>query len=151
MLIRDLNLIQGFGANSISTSKHPPSEEHLDLTDKLGIVVIHESPELGPQEVSVRDLNVFLQCYKTNFSLRKPLDLNDLYQASIRTFCLCQSWTWKNHLFVVKWSVASHSATASRRNIGTHLKRMMGFTREMGLQKPLVTYVKSSSDRIMIV
>ena len=93
MLIRDLNLIQGFGANSIRTSKHPPSEEHLDLTDKLGIVVIHESPELGPQEVSVRDLNVFLQCYKTNFSLRKPLDLTDLYLASIRTFCLCQSWT----------------------------------------------------------
>ncbi|XP_020613653.1 beta-glucuronidase-like isoform X1 [Orbicella faveolata] len=50
-LIRDFNLIQWFGANSIRTSKHPPPEELLDLTDKHGIVVIDESPELGPEEV----------------------------------------------------------------------------------------------------
>lgn len=50
-MIRDFNLIQWFGANSIRTSKHPPPEELLDLTDKHGIVVIDESPELGPEEV----------------------------------------------------------------------------------------------------
>ena len=50
-MIRDFNLIQWFGANSIRTSKHPPSEELLDLADKHGIVVIDESPELGPEEV----------------------------------------------------------------------------------------------------
>ena len=49
------------------------------------------------------------------------------------------------------WSVASHSATAYSRNIGTHLKRMMSFTREMDVQKRPITYVTSSSDRMIIV
>ena len=57
----------------------------------------------------------------------------------------------KNHPSVVMWSVASHSATAYSRNIGTHLRRMMSFTREMDLQKRPVTYVTSSSDKMMIV
>ena len=57
----------------------------------------------------------------------------------------------KNHPSVVMWSVASHSATTNSRNIGTHLKRMMSFTREMDLQKRPVTYVMASSDRMMIV
>lgn len=57
----------------------------------------------------------------------------------------------KNHPSVVMWSVASHSATTNSRNIGTHLKRMMSFTREVDLQKRPVTYVMASSDRIMIV
>ena len=57
----------------------------------------------------------------------------------------------KNHPSVVMWSVASHSATAHSRNIDSHLRRMMDFTREIDVQKRPVTYVTSSNDRIMVV
>ncbi|KAL9981667.1 hypothetical protein ACROYT_G010405 [Oculina patagonica] len=131
-LIRDFNLMQWFGANSIRTSKHPPPEELLELTDKYGIVVIDESPELGPKEV--------FQDYISEHAANRHLDLlSELIQRD------------KNHPSVVMWSVASHSATAHSRNIDTHLKRMMSFTREMDVQRRPVTYVTSSSDRFMIV
>lgn len=76
-LIRDFNLIQWFGANSIRTSKHPPPEELLDLTDKYGIVVIDESPELGPEEVFqyviLVCLLLFCKFSLLKLSFRKPL------------------------------------------------------------------------------
>ena len=40
-----------FGANAIRTTKHPPPKELLELTDRHGIVVIDESPPVGPKEV----------------------------------------------------------------------------------------------------
>ena len=50
-LVRDFNLMKWFGANSIRTSKHPPPSELLELTDKHGIMVIDESPAVGPKEM----------------------------------------------------------------------------------------------------
>ena len=55
-LIRDFNLMKWFGANSIRTSKHPPPNELLELTDKHGIVVIDESP-------TARSNKIFLYVY----------------------------------------------------------------------------------------
>ncbi|ODN06255.1 Beta-glucuronidase [Orchesella cincta] len=47
MLVKDHNLIMWTGANSYRTSHYPYAEEILDLTDKLGIVIIDESPAIG--------------------------------------------------------------------------------------------------------
>ncbi|KAF4520951.1 hypothetical protein B566_EDAN008762 [Ephemera danica] len=44
MLVKDHNLMQWLGANSYRTSHYPYSEEDLDLSDRLGLVVISESP-----------------------------------------------------------------------------------------------------------
>ena len=50
-LVRDFNLMKWFGANAIRTTKHPPPKELLELTDRHGIVVIDESPPVGPKEI----------------------------------------------------------------------------------------------------
>jgi beta-glucuronidase len=47
MLVKDHNLIQWTGANSYRTSHYPYAEEILDLADRLGIVIIDESPAIG--------------------------------------------------------------------------------------------------------
>ena len=47
LIMKDVNLIQWFGANSFRTSHYPYAEELMDLCDKMGIVVIDESPAVG--------------------------------------------------------------------------------------------------------
>jgi len=47
MIVKDHNLLRWTGANSYRTSHYPYAEEILDLTDRLGIVVIDESPAIG--------------------------------------------------------------------------------------------------------
>ncbi|XP_022808391.1 beta-glucuronidase-like [Stylophora pistillata] len=131
-LIRDFNLIQWFGANSIRTSEHPPPEELLELADKYGIMVINESPTVGTKEVYQNPIS--------EHAVNRHLDLlSELIQRD------------KNHPSVVMWCVASHSVTMHSGNIHAHLKRMMDFTREMDLQKRPVTYVTSSYDKLMTV
>ncbi len=44
VLVRDFYLMKKIGANSFRTSHYPYSEEHLDLADELGFLVILESP-----------------------------------------------------------------------------------------------------------
>ncbi|RLD10387.1 MAG: beta-glucuronidase, partial [Chlamydiae bacterium] len=45
--VRDFNLLRWIGANSFRTSHYPYSEEILNLADRLGFVVIDESPAVG--------------------------------------------------------------------------------------------------------
>ncbi|WP_338598930.1 glycoside hydrolase family 2 TIM barrel-domain containing protein [Sulfolobus tengchongensis] len=44
VLIRDFYLMKKIGANSFRTSHYPYSDEHLDLADELGFLVILEPP-----------------------------------------------------------------------------------------------------------
>ena len=46
-LVKDLNLLKWFGANSFRTSHYPYSEETMNLADALGFVVIDEGPAVG--------------------------------------------------------------------------------------------------------
>ncbi|MGB8214250.1 MAG: beta-glucuronidase [Anaerolineales bacterium] len=47
VIIKDYSLLQWVGANSFRTSHYPYSEEMLDLADKLGFLVIAETPAVG--------------------------------------------------------------------------------------------------------
>jgi len=44
VLVRDFYLMKQIGANSFRTSHYPYSDEHLDLADMFGVLVILESP-----------------------------------------------------------------------------------------------------------
>lgn len=47
MNVKDLSLMKWMGANSFRTSHYPYAEEMLNLCDRLGIVVIDETPAVG--------------------------------------------------------------------------------------------------------
>jgi beta-glucuronidase len=46
-MVRDFALLQWIGANSFRTSHYPYAEEVLDYADRLGFVVISETPAVG--------------------------------------------------------------------------------------------------------
>ncbi|XP_068680105.1 beta-glucuronidase-like [Montipora foliosa] len=131
-LVRDFNMIKWFGANSIRTSRHPPPKELLDLTDKHGIVVIDESPLVGPKELFKNVISD--HTVNRHFDLTTELIKRD-----------------KNHPSVVMWSVAHHRSYSRSEEFPFYLKRMMEFTREMDLQRRLVTYLVSSDYRLGVV
>jgi beta-glucuronidase len=47
LIIKDYALMQWIGANSFRTSHYPYSEQMLDLADRLGFLVIDETPAVG--------------------------------------------------------------------------------------------------------
>lgn len=47
MNVKDLSLMKWLGANSFRTSHYPYAEEMMNLCDRLGIVVIDETPAVG--------------------------------------------------------------------------------------------------------
>ncbi|MFB6490141.1 MAG: glycoside hydrolase family 2 TIM barrel-domain containing protein [Thermoproteus sp. AZ2] len=54
-LIRDFHLMKRLGVNAFRTSHYPYSEEHLDLADEMGFLVILEAPIVGVREEHFKD------------------------------------------------------------------------------------------------
>jgi beta-glucuronidase len=90
VMIKDYKLMQWIGANSFRTSHYPYSEAMLDLADRLGILVIDETPAVG------------LYFSEAGFGQRSAL---------------CQQFTReliardKNHPSVIMWSLANEPFT----------------------------------------
>jgi beta-glucuronidase len=86
--VKDHSLLQWIGANSYRTSHYPYSEEQMVLADRLGILVIDETPAVGlffdDDEASIAER--LRQCRQ---------QLNELVQRD------------KNHPCVIAWSVAN--------------------------------------------
>jgi beta-glucuronidase len=84
--IKDYELMRWVGANSFRTSHYPYSEQMLDLADRLGFLVIDETPAVGL------------------FFADEGLD---------KRFALCQQYVRemiardKNHPSVIAWSLAN--------------------------------------------
>ncbi|MHA1491523.1 MAG: beta-glucuronidase [Promethearchaeota archaeon] len=47
VIVKDFSLMKWIGANSFRTSHYPYSEQMMDMADKLGILVIDETPAVG--------------------------------------------------------------------------------------------------------
>lgn len=86
--VKDHGLLQWIGANSYRTSHYPYSEEQMVLADRLGILVIDETPAVGlffdDDEASIAER--LRQCRQ---------QLHELVQRD------------KNHPCVIAWSVAN--------------------------------------------
>jgi len=86
VIIKDYSLMQWMGANSFRTTHYPYSEEMMDLADRLGFLVIDETPAVGL------------------FFTEEGLD---------RRLALCRQYTQelidrdKNHPCVIAWSLAN--------------------------------------------
>lgn len=54
VLVRDFYELKGINANSSRTSHYPYSNQHLDLADEFGILVILEAPLVSLRERTLR-------------------------------------------------------------------------------------------------
>jgi beta-glucuronidase len=86
--VKDHNLIQWVGANSYRTSHYPYAEEQMQLADRLGILVIDETPAVG----------LFFEDDEASIAERLRVSREQLAGLVQRD---------KNHPCVIAWSVAN--------------------------------------------
>ncbi len=96
VMIKDYALMRWIGANSFRTSHYPYSEQMLDLADRLGFLVIDETPAVG------------LYFRKDGLERRRALCQQYLQEMIARD---------KNHPSVIIWSLANepHSTSPNAR------------------------------------
>ena len=86
VIVKDYALMQWIGANSFRTSHYPYSEQMLTLADRLGFLVIAETPAVG------------LYFREDGLERRRQLCLQYVRELIARD---------KNHPSVIMWSVAN--------------------------------------------
>jgi beta-glucuronidase len=91
LIVKDYALMRWIGANSFRTSHYPYSEQMMDLADRLGFLVIDETPAVG------------LFFFEEGLEKR-----NRICQQMIREMIDRD----KNHPSVIMWSVANEPHTA---------------------------------------
>ncbi len=91
LIVKDYALMRWIGANSFRTSHYPYSEQMMDLADRLGFLVIDETPAVG------------LFFFEEGLEKR-----NRLCQQMIREMIDRD----KNHPSVIMWSIANEPHTA---------------------------------------
>ena len=96
LIVKDYALMRWIGANSFRTSHYPYSEQMMDLADRLGFLVIDETPAVG------------LFFLDMGLEKRNRLCLQMIREMIDRD---------KNHPSVIMWSLANepHTATAEAR------------------------------------
>lgn len=86
LIVKDYALMQWIGANSFRTSHYPYSEQMMDMADRLGFLVIDETPAVG--------------LFFAEEGLERRLHLCRQYTAEL----IARD---KNHPCVVAWSLAN--------------------------------------------
>lgn len=92
LIVKDYALMRWIGANSFRTSHYPYSEQMMDLADRLGFLVIDETPAVG------------LYFFEDGLEKRNRLCLQMLRELIDRD---------KNHPSVIMWSIANEPHTAT--------------------------------------
>ncbi len=98
--LKDFNLLRWIGANSFRTSHYPYAEEVLQLADRLGFLVIDETPAVGFYFFGGGKGDVFA-----------PEHAGAAMQAHHLQVMREMVARDRNHPCVVMWSVANESAT----------------------------------------
>jgi beta-glucuronidase len=121
VVVKDYALLRWIGANSFRTTHYPYSDEMLDLADRLGFLVISETPAVGL------------------FFAAEGLE---------RRLALCRSMTRelvardKNHPSVIAWSLANEPHSR-RPEAHAFFAELIGLARELDPSRlvTLVSYV----------
>jgi beta-glucuronidase len=86
LIVKDYGLMEWIGANSFRTSDYPYSEQMMDLADRLGFMVIDETPAVG--------------LFFSEPGLKRRLELSRQYVREM----IARD---KNHPCVIAWSLAN--------------------------------------------
>ncbi|CAG7731679.1 unnamed protein product, partial [Allacma fusca] len=116
MLVKDHNLIKWVGANSYRTSHYPYAEEIMDLTDRLGIVIIDEVPAVS------------INGFGAGLLANHKQQLKELIQRD------------KNRPSVVMWSV-SNEPRSDRPESEPYFKEIFAWTRSLDSTRPVTCVV----------
>jgi beta-galactosidase len=108
---RQLEMLQDMGANAIRTSHNPPAPELLDLTDRLGIVVLDEIFDTWNSHKTRND-------FQTIFA--------DWHEPDLRAFIRRD----RNHPSIFAWSFGNELAEQSSAQGGDTARELKGIIRD---------------------
>jgi beta-galactosidase len=98
---RQVQILQSMGVNAIRTSHNPPAPELLDITDRLGVLVLDEAFDTWTQTKTAND-------YGNYFTAWAQRDIQDQVRRD------------RNHPSVILWSIGNEvggSTTATAQNL----------------------------------
>ncbi|OLC39685.1 MAG: glycoside hydrolase [Candidatus Rokubacteria bacterium 13_1_40CM_4_69_5] len=87
-LERQLEIMRDMGVNALRTSHNPPAPELLDLTDRMGVIVLDEAFDMWKKEKTKYD-------YHLDWDAWHVRDLSDMVQRD------------RNHPSVFMWSIGN--------------------------------------------
>jgi beta-galactosidase len=111
---RELRIMKDMGANAIRTSHNPPAPELLDLTDRLGLLVMDEAFDTWTQPKTTNDYNLY-------FTQWAQTDIQDQVRRD------------RNHPSVVMWSIGNE-IYSSTTTLATNLR---GWVRAQDSTRPV--------------
>ncbi len=120
LIIKDFQMMKWIGANSFRTSHYPYAEEMMQMADKMGILVIDETPAVS-----------------LNFTTSTAATLENHKQILIDL--VARDY---NHPCVICWSVASEPANWGDPNFKSekavaYWKEIFGLARQLDSSRPL--------------
>ncbi len=114
VIVKDFSLMKWLGANSFRTSHYPYSEEHLMLADRLGFLVIDETPAVGLNYKMYND-EILEKCTSI---------LGELIERDA------------NHPSVIMWSIANEP-DAFTESAGTFFGKLSAHARALDPSRPV--------------
>lgn len=127
VMIKDYNLLNWIGANSYRTSHYPYSEEMLDLADRLGVLVIDESPLVG----------LMRRHYDAGTLERCKALLDEMIARD------------RNHPSVIMWSVANEP-TSNEPAAGPFFKALYDHVRALDDSRPVTMATCYGTDDVAV-
>ncbi|HEY7372572.1 MAG TPA: glycoside hydrolase family 2 TIM barrel-domain containing protein, partial [Polyangia bacterium] len=105
---RQVQILQSMGVNAIRTSHNPPAPEFLDITDRLGVLVLDEAFDTWTQTKTANDYGLY-------FNQWAQQDIQAMVKRD------------RNHPSIILWSIGNEvggSTTATATNLINWVKAM---------------------------
>jgi beta-galactosidase len=123
---RQLEMLKAMGVNGIRTSHNPPAPELLDLTDRMGFIVMDEAFDVWKKE-------------KTKFDYH--LDWDEWHKRDLEDMVLRD----RNHPSVVIWSIGNEVAEqwVDGPDAGRISKQLVAIVRNLDKTRPITAACNS--------
>ena len=120
---RQLQIMKDMGVNAIRTSHNPPAPELLDLTDRMGLIVMDEAFDMWRKQKTDYD-------YHLDFDAWHARDLSDMVRRD------------RNHPSVFIWSIGNEVMeqwTNGDSTVGPLARELAGLVRHLDPTRPITS------------
>ena len=130
--VKDISLLKWLGSNSFRTSHYPYCEEMMRLCDRMGILVIDETPAVG-MHTTFTATGMRVDVVSPTWSTLKTAE----HHAQVLRDLIARD---RNHPCVIMWSIANEPASEEA---GAHdyFAPLFSLVRELDTQHRPVTFV----------
>jgi beta-glucuronidase len=137
VMLRDFELMDWIGANSIRTSHYPYSEEFMQMADRRGLVVIDETPAVGMFDLMMNFVMAGTGAGETSFFDRDDVKTDTLANHKRAIDELIKRD--KNHACVVMWCLANEPDT-SQEGSRPYFEQVFEYSRTLDPQNRPLTF-----------